>query len=61
MELFGSGKPGPSLGNSKGFFVFSAADASSTIDFSKAPLQEGVVDSPPNKDIVVLQFVPHRL
>jgi hypothetical protein len=51
-ESFGSGKPGPSFGNSKGFFMFSTADTLSTIDFSKAPLQEGVVDSPPSKDIV---------
>jgi hypothetical protein len=51
-ESFGFGKPGPSLGNSKGFFMFLAADASSTIDFSKASLQEGVVDSSPSKDIV---------
>jgi hypothetical protein len=52
IESFGSRKPGPSLGNSKRFFMFSVADALSTIDFSKAPLQEGVVDSPLSKDIV---------
>jgi hypothetical protein len=51
-ESFGSRKPGPSLGNNKRFFMFSVADASSTIDLSKAPLQEGVVDSPPSKVIV---------
>jgi hypothetical protein len=27
MKSFGSGKPGPSFGNSKGFFMFSAANA----------------------------------
>jgi hypothetical protein len=32
--------------NSNGFFIFSAEDAFSTIDFSKAPIDDGVVDSP---------------
>jgi hypothetical protein len=50
MESFGLGKLGPSFGNSKGFFMFSAADASSTIDFSRAAIDEGVVESPPSKD-----------
>jgi hypothetical protein len=50
-ESFGSGKPGPSFGNSKGFFMFSAADASSTLDFSRAPINEGVVESPPSNDV----------
>jgi hypothetical protein len=50
-ESFGSGKRGPSSGNSKGFFMFSAADASSTIDFSRAPIDEGVVESPPSSDV----------
>jgi hypothetical protein len=36
--------------NSKGFFTFSAIDASSTIDFSRARIDEGVVDNPPPKD-----------
>jgi hypothetical protein len=49
-ESFGSVKPGPSYVNSNGFFIFSAEDASSTIDFSKAPIDEGVVDSPPSND-----------
>jgi hypothetical protein len=31
-------------------FMFSAVDASSTIDFSRAPIDEGVVESPPSKD-----------
>jgi hypothetical protein len=50
-ESFGSGKPGPSFGNSKGFFIFSAVDASSTIDFSRAPIDEGEVESPPSNDV----------
>jgi hypothetical protein len=50
-ESFGSGKAGPSFGNSEGFFMFSAADASSSIDFSGAAIEEGVVESPPSKDI----------
>src|SRR5450759_5205202 len=45
-ESFGSVKAGPSLVNSTGFFIFSAEDAFSTIDFSKAPIEDGVVDSP---------------
>jgi hypothetical protein len=55
-ESFGSMKPGPSFMNSNGFFIFSTEDASSTIDFSKARIDEGVVDSLPsndNKQIVV--------
>jgi hypothetical protein len=31
--------------------MFSVADASSTIDFSRAPIDEGVVESPPSKDV----------
>lgn len=49
-ESFGSVTPGPSLVNSTGFFIFSAEDAFSTIDFSKAPIDDGVVDSPLCKD-----------
>src|SRR5665811_1472715 len=45
-ESFGSVKAGPSLVNTNGFFIFSAEDAFSTIDFSKAPIEDGVVDSP---------------
>ena len=45
-ESFGSVKAGQSLVNSNGFFTFSAEDAFSTIDFSKAPIDDGVVDSP---------------
>lgn len=45
-ESFGSVEGGPSLVNSTGFFIFSAEDAFSTIDFSKAPIDDGVVDSP---------------
>jgi hypothetical protein len=45
-ESFGSMTAGPSLMNSSGFFIFSAEDAFSTIDFSKAPIDDGVVDSP---------------
>jgi hypothetical protein len=44
-ESFGSVKAGLSLVNSNGFFIFSAEDAFSTIDFSKAPIDDGVVDS----------------
>jgi hypothetical protein len=40
MESFGSMKAGPSLVNSNGFFIFSAEDAFSTIDFSKAPIPQ---------------------
>ena len=47
MESFGSVKAGPSLVNSTGFFIFSAEDACSAIDFSKAPIDDGVVDSLP--------------
>jgi hypothetical protein len=49
-ESFGSVKSGPSLVNSTGFFIFSTEDAFSTIDFSKAPIDDGVVDSPLCKD-----------
>jgi hypothetical protein len=45
-ESFGSMRAGPSFVNSNGFFIFSAEDAFSTIDFSKAPIDDGVVDSP---------------
>ena len=41
MESFGSGKVGPSFGNSEGFFMFLVADASSTIDLSRAANDEG--------------------
>jgi hypothetical protein len=50
-ESFGSGKAGPSFVNNKGFFMFSTADASSTIDFSKAAIDEGAVDCLPSKEI----------
>ena len=45
-ESFGSVKGGPSLVNSTRFFIFSIEDAFSTIDFSKAPIDDGIVDSP---------------
>jgi hypothetical protein len=45
------GKVGPSVVNSKGFFIFLAVDASSTTDFSRAAIDEGVVDSLPREDI----------
>jgi len=45
-ESFGSVKEGLSLVSSNGFFIFSADDAFSKIDFSKAPIDDGVVDSP---------------
>jgi hypothetical protein len=44
-ESYGSRKVGPS------FFMFSIADAYSTIDFLRAAIYEGVVDSPPSKEI----------
>jgi hypothetical protein len=50
-ESFESGKQGPSFGNSKGFFMFSAANAFSTVDFSRAPIDDGIVESPPSKDV----------
>ena len=50
-ESFGSGKPGPFLENNKGFFMFSTIDASSTIDFSRAPIDKTVVKNPPSKDV----------
>jgi hypothetical protein len=31
--------------------MFSAADASSTIDFSRATIDKGVVESPPSNDV----------
>jgi hypothetical protein len=49
-ESFGSVKPRPSFVNSNGFFIFSTEDAFSTIDFSKVPIDNGVVDSPPSND-----------
>ena len=45
------GKVGLPVVNSKGFFMFLAVDASSTIDFSRAAIDEGVVDSLPREDI----------
>ena len=62
-ESFGLMKPRPSFGNNKGFFKFLVANASSTIDFLKAPIDEGIVDSPPSKDsgqIVVCSLLPLR-
>jgi hypothetical protein len=50
-ESFGSRKAGPSFVNSKEFYMFSAAYASSIIDSSSATINEGVVDSPSNKEI----------
>jgi hypothetical protein len=50
-ESFGSGKVGPSFANSKGFFIFSTKNASSNIDFSRALIDEEVVESPPSKEI----------
>ena len=47
--LYESGNIGLSIVNSKGFFMFSAADVSLTIDFSRAELNEGILESPPNK------------
>jgi hypothetical protein len=55
-ESFESVTAGPSLVNSNGFFIFSTEDAFSTIDFSKVPIDDGVVDSPfcnNNKEIGV--------
>ena len=49
-ESFGSVKVGPSLVNNTRFFIFSAKDAFSTIDFPKAPIDNGVVDSALYKD-----------
>jgi hypothetical protein len=60
-ESFGSVRAGPSPVNSNGFFIFSAEDAFSTIDFSKAPIDDGVVDSPlcnKNKKIGVSSPLP---
>ena len=45
-ESFGSVKEGLSLVNNNGFFIFLAEDVFSTIDFSKAPIDDGIVDSP---------------
>jgi len=62
-ESFGSVKAGPSLVNSTGFFIFSAEDACSTIDFSKAPIDDGVVDSPlcqDNEETGVSSFLPFK-
>lgn len=36
---------------SKGNFLYSAATAHSTMDYSSSKIQEGVVDSPPNRAI----------
>ena len=36
--------------NSKGFFIFSATNASSTIDFFRTGIHDSIVDSPPPKD-----------
>jgi hypothetical protein len=62
-ESFGSVKAGPSLVNSTGFFIFSAEDAFSTIDFSKALIEDGVVDSPlcvDNEETSVSSFLSFK-
>jgi hypothetical protein len=43
--------------NNKDFFIFSTVDVSSIIDFSRAVIDEGVVDSPLNKEIGQISFV----
>jgi hypothetical protein len=50
-ESFGSRKAGPSFVNSKSFFMFLVTNAFSIIEFSRAIIDEGIVDSPPNKEI----------
>ena len=50
MKSFGSRKVGPSFVNSE-LFLFSTANASSTIDFSKAAIDEGIVDNFLSKEI----------
>lgn len=51
IEPYGSWKVGLLFVNNKAFFMFPTADVSSTIDFSKAVLEKGVVDNLPSKDI----------
>ena len=49
--------------NSNGFFIFSAEDAFSTIDFSKAPIDDRIVDSPlcnNNKQTGVSSSLPFK-
>ena len=63
MESFGSVKAGLSLMNSNGFFIFSTEDVFSIIDFSKAPIDDGVVDNPvcnDNKQIGVSSPLPFK-
>jgi hypothetical protein len=50
-ESFELGKARLSFVNSKGFFIFSIVGVSSTIGLSRVAIDEGVVDSPPNKEI----------
>jgi len=38
--------------HSKGNFLYSAATAQSTMDYSSAKIQEGVVDSPPSRGAI---------
>ena len=49
-KSFGSMKAGSSLVNSTRFFIFLAEDVFSTIEFSKAPIDDRIVDSPLCKD-----------
>jgi hypothetical protein len=51
VESYGSRKVGPSFANSKGFFMFSTVNTSSIVDFSRATIDEGIIDNPPNKEI----------
>jgi hypothetical protein len=47
-KSYGSKKARPSSANSKDIFMFSTTDASSIIDFSRATIYKGIVDSPPS-------------
>jgi hypothetical protein len=50
-KSFGSRKARPSFINSKGFLMFLTGNASSTIDFSRVVIDEGLVDSLSIKEI----------
>jgi CRISPR/Cas system-associated protein Cas7 (RAMP superfamily) len=49
-KSYGLGKVELLFANSKDFFMFLAADASSTIDFSRVAIDEGVGNNPSSKE-----------
>ena len=49
------------LQHSKGNFLYSAATAQSTMDYSPKAMEDGVVDSPPSREVLVAVNLPSPL